>query len=120
MYNKYVVIIFFPIQIQYCYYKNVYNINTRQLLFWALNWLCTMNFVLSFCRSTIDNDDNWVDCKEKWIDIPVIWFYDYVKIKIKRRRPAVLRSLISRRRRTATTRRLRTKYLLSEWIKKIF
>ncbi|XP_026820709.1 uncharacterized protein LOC113559254 [Rhopalosiphum maidis] len=90
------------------------------LLFWALSWLCTMNFILSFCRSTRDNDENWVDCKEKWVDIPVIWFYDYVKIKIKRRRPAVLRSLISRRRRTATTRRLRTKYLLSEWIKKIF
>ncbi|XP_025195723.1 uncharacterized protein LOC112594916 [Melanaphis sacchari] len=90
------------------------------LLFWILSWLCTMNFILSFCRSTIDNDDNWVDCKENWVDIPAIWHHDYMKIKIKRKQPAVLHSLESRRRRTATTRRLRTKYLLSESIKKIF
>eukprot|EP00102_Acyrthosiphon_pisum_P023208 XP_016660418.1 PREDICTED: uncharacterized protein LOC103309623 [Acyrthosiphon pisum] len=90
------------------------------LFFWFLFWLCVMNFVLSFCRSTIDNDDNWIDYNKNWIDVPEIWYYDYVTMKVKRRRPAVLRALASRRRRTATTRRLRTKYLLSEWIKKIF
>ncbi|CAH1731433.1 unnamed protein product [Aphis gossypii] len=90
------------------------------ILFWVLSCLCTMNFILSFCRSTIDNDDNWIDCKDKWVDIPTIWYYDYVKMKIKKRRPSVRRLLASRRRRTATTRRLRTKYPLSESIKKIF
>ncbi|XP_022166852.1 uncharacterized protein LOC111031286 [Myzus persicae] len=90
------------------------------LFFWFLFWLCVMNFLLSFCRSTIDNDDNWVDCNKNWAEVPEIWFYDYVTMKMKRRQPAVLRALASRRRRTATTRRLRTKYLLSESIKKIF
>lgn len=99
--------------------SNIINI-TRQLLFWVLSCLCTINFILSFCRSAIDNDDNWIDCKDKWVDIPTIWFYDYVKMKIKKRGAAVRRLLASRRRRTATTRRLRTKYPLSESIKKIF
>jgi len=111
----------YDILFNYCHENNMSNINhSRQLFFWFLFWLCVMNFVLSFCRSTIDNDDNWIDYNKNWIDVPAIWFYDYVTMKVKRSRPAVLRALASRRRRTATTRRLRTKYPLSEWIKKIF